>query len=118
MGRAAGHDGLRPVPGLPPGLAERVRQAARAELALRSEARSARPDAPGAGVPRLIWTAMGAIALLSVGFLIPAVQAFIQDQKLTAGASLALVLILQNALTLLFAPVVLRRESRFPGGPL
>lgn len=103
-------------PGLPPGLSERVRRAARAELALPLEARAARSGGPGAGVPRLIWAAMGAVAVLSIGFLVPAVQAFIQDQKLTLGASLALGLILQNALTLVFAPVVLKRENRFQGG--
>jgi anti-sigma factor RsiW len=102
------------TPGLPPGLAERVRQAARDELVLRSErqAAGARPQ-PGPRVPGFIWAATAAVTFLTLGFLVPAAQVFIEDRKLTLGTAFALTLVLQNTLTLFFAPVVLRHERHF-----
>jgi anti-sigma factor RsiW len=106
-----------PAPELPSGLSEKVRQAAHAELGSRLGERAARQKAPaGPGVPGFIWAAIGAVTVLTLGFLIPAVREVVENQKLTPGAALALVLILQNTLTLFFAPVVLRRERHLQGG--
>ena len=100
-----------PKPELPSGLAERVRLAAHAEILCRSrgEALLAREGTRPA-VPGFIWAAFAAITVLSLGVFIPGVQDFAENQKLTLGPALALILIVQNALTLFFAPVVLRRE--------
>jgi len=105
-----------PRPKLSAGLAEKVRLAAQAELARRSggDLRAlvdARPSVPG-----FIWAALAAITVLTLAFFIPGVQDFAENQKLTLGTALALVLIAQNTLTLLFAPVVLRRERHSQGG--
>ncbi|OGD22473.1 MAG: hypothetical protein A2W03_02620 [Candidatus Aminicenantes bacterium RBG_16_63_16] len=103
--------------GAPSGLAERVRRAAHAELhsGLAGEAwwapADARPEVPG-----FVWAALAAITILTLGFLIPGVQDFVENQKLTLGTGLVLVLILQNTLTLFFAPVVLRRRRYLQGG--
>ena len=79
--------------------------------------RAVREKAPaGPGVPGFIWAAIGAVTVLTLGFLIPAIHKVIENQKLTFGAVLILVLVLQNTLTLFFAPVVLRRERHFQGG--
>jgi hypothetical protein len=107
----------RPAPELPSGLSEKVRLAAHAELVSRLRERADRERAPaGPGVPGLIWAAIGTVTALTLGFLIPAVHEVIENQKLTFGAALVLGLVLQNTLTLFFAPVVLRRERHLQGG--
>lgn len=100
-----------PKPELPSGLAERVRLAAHAEILSQSrgEALLARKGTRPA-VPGFIWAAFAAVTVLTLGFFIPGVQDFVENQKLTLGTALVLLLIVQNTLTLLFAPVVLRRE--------
>lgn len=106
------------APELPAGLDERVRKSAHAELIARlggRRAAGARPDVK-AEVPGLIWAALAAITVLTLSFLIPGVQDLVENQKLTLGTGLVLILILQNALTLFFAPVVLRRERNVQGG--
>ena len=93
--------------GAPSGLAERVRRAAHAEL---------HSGAAGPAVPGFVWAALAALTILTVGILIPGVQEFVENQKLTVGTGLVLALILQNTLTLFFAPVVLRRGRHLQGG--
>jgi hypothetical protein len=106
-----------PMPELPSGLAERVRQAAHAEISSRpgGQAVLARAGAKPA-VPGFIWAALAAITILTLGFFIPGIQDFVENQKLTLGTALVLILILQNTLTLFFAPIVLRRERHSQGG--
>ncbi len=105
------------APELPAGLDARVRKSAHAELIARLGGRvaGARPDVK-VEVPGLIWAALTVITVLTLSFLIPGVQDLVENQKLTLGTGLVLILILQNALTLFFAPVVLRRERRVQGG--
>jgi hypothetical protein len=106
-----------PSPELPPGLAGRVRQAAHAEISFRpgGQAALARADTRPA-VPGFIWAALAAITVLTLGFFIPGIQDFVENQKLTLGTALVLIIIVQNSLTLFFAPVVLRRERQTRGG--
>jgi anti-sigma factor RsiW len=106
-----------PAPELPPRLAERVRQAAHAAILSRSGGGPSRARAHARpAVPVFIWAAFAAITVLTLGFLMPGVRDFIDNQKLTLGTALVLILILQNTVTLFFAPVVLRRERHFQGG--
>ena len=107
-----------PAPaGAPSGLAERVRRAAHAELRSGPAGEASRaPADAGPAVPGFVWAALAAITFLTLGFLIPGVQDFVENQKLTLGTGLVLVLILQNTLTLFFAPVVLRRRRHLQGG--
>jgi hypothetical protein len=48
---------------------------------------------------------------LTLGFLLPGVEKFLQDPRLTFKTALVLIFFLQNALTLFFAPVLLRRRD-------
>jgi hypothetical protein len=99
------------APRLPSELAEKVRLAGHAEIASRLGDRAGRARAEErTAVPPFIWAAFAAITLLTLAFFIPGLQDFMQNQKLTLGTALVLILILQNALTLLFAPVVMRRQ--------
>jgi anti-sigma factor RsiW len=105
--------GKAPGPRLPAELAERIRRAAHAEILLGPGGRAGRARAEARpAVPGFIWAAFAAITVLTLGFLIPEVQDFIENQKLTLGTALVLIILLQNTLTLLFAPVVLRRPRR------
>jgi predicted anti-sigma-YlaC factor YlaD len=60
------------------------------------------------GVPWVIWAALVVLTLLTIDFLIPRIERFWQDQKITLETALVLVLLLQNALMLFFAPVIMR----------
>jgi anti-sigma factor RsiW len=105
--------GKAPAAKLPADLAERVRLAAHAKILVRPGGRAARArKETRPAVPGFIWAAFAAITVLTLGFLIPGVQDFVENQKLTLGTALVLILLLQNTLTLLLAPVVLRRPRQ------
>jgi anti-sigma factor RsiW len=108
-----------PAPELPPSLAERVRQAAHAAILSRSGGGTSRARAQARpALPGFIWAAFAAITVLTLGFLMPGVRDFIDNQKLTLGTALVLILILQNTVTLFFAPVALRRGRHLQGGQI
>jgi anti-sigma factor RsiW len=105
---------VRSVPsfGPTPDLDERVRRACRAEL-VRRYSPSAQPERPEKkpSVPRPLWAALGALTFLTVGFLIPGIEKFLEDQRITWQTAAVLLLLLQNTLTLFSLPVILRRSS-------
>lgn len=104
-----------PGPALPSELENRVRLACHEELESKVQGRRKRSrSAPSAGVPWAIWAALVALTVLTLSFLIPGVEAFRQEQKITLEAVVALLLVFQNALMLFFAPVIMRRR-RFSG---
>jgi len=97
-------------------LSDRVRILCHAELG--SRVRSDAGQAPGrrpAAVPWPIWAALLVLTGLTLCFLIPGLEEFSESQKLTLGTVLVLLVILQNALMLFFAPLVMRpgRSSQF-----
>lgn len=96
---------------LPPALERKVRLACHEELGAGSlqRARSRRARA-GVHVPWPIWVALAVLTALTAAFLVPGVGEFLRDQKFTLEAVLVLGIILQNALMLFFAPVILRRR--------
>jgi anti-sigma factor RsiW len=106
-----GHLAQAGGPGLPEDLEAGVRLAGHAAVRSLYEDQAV-PDRPERRepVPSFIWLAFTAIVLLTLALFIPGLQGLAENQKMTLGAALALILVLQNALTLLFAPVVLRRQ--------
>jgi len=64
-----------------------------------------------ADVPWMIWVGFAGLTLLTVIFFIPRIDEFWQNQKITLEMALGLVLLIQNALMLFFAPVVVRRQG-------
>jgi hypothetical protein len=93
-----------PVPELDAGLAEKVRLRCHAELDTKAVRRSA-------GVPRSIWAAFCILTVITVGFFIPQIQEFFTTKEFTPAIGLLLIIILQNAVMLFFAPVIMRRQS-------
>jgi len=102
-----------PVPSLPFALEERVRLACHEELNSKLHLQT-RPAlrAPSAPVPWPIWAALAALILLTLAFLIPCIEEFLEKQSFSLRTVLVLVLILQNSLMLFFAPVIMRRRGR------
>ncbi|MDH4272668.1 MAG: zf-HC2 domain-containing protein [Candidatus Aminicenantes bacterium] len=92
-----------PVPELDADLAEKVRLRCHAELDTKAARRPA-------GVPWSIWAAFGILIVITVGFFIPQIQEFFTTKEFTPAIGLLLVIILQNAVMLFFAPVVMRRQ--------
>ncbi len=103
-----------PAADLPPDLDYRVRLSCHDAIRTSGgKRRRAQPAAPRqiAPVPWPIWAALSALTVLTLAFVIPGILEFWQNQKLTPGIILVLVLILQNALMLLFVPVIVRRQQ-------
>jgi len=99
-----------PGPALSVGLSDSVRLRCRAELdaGLPPRLRPA-PSKQPAGVPWPILAALLVLTGLTIVFLIPGLEEFRQSQKLTLGTALVLLVILQNALMLFAAPLLMRR---------
>jgi anti-sigma factor RsiW len=98
------------APPLSAELEEKVRKLCQAEIS-----RMPRPAAlpsfrKGPALPAFFWPAFGALVFLTVALLVPGIRALIRDGSWTFPAVLALVLVIQNGLTLLFAPLVLARR--------
>jgi hypothetical protein len=86
----------------------RLRCHAELETALPASQKPA-PLHGSAGVPWPIWAALLVLTGLTIVFLIPGLEEFRQSQKLTLGTALVLLIILQNALMLFAAPLLMRR---------
>lgn len=100
-----------PSPALSPELEERVRLACHEELNSRLQRQTRRErSTPSPPVPWPIWAALAALTVLTAGFLIPGLEEFLQKQSFSLRTVLALILILQNALTLFFVPIIMRRR--------
>jgi anti-sigma factor RsiW len=91
------------APALEPELAEKVRLRCHAELAQKS---SRKP----AGVPWSIWAAFGLLTVITLGFFIPQIMDFFATKEFTPAMGLLLAILLQNAVMLFFAPVIMRRQ--------
>jgi len=113
------HLSFQKTPSLPlsPELEQKVRLACHEELGAKPMRRArTRRSRAGVHVPWPIWVALAVLTVLTAAFLVPGVGGFLRDQKVTLEAVLVLGIILQNALTLFFAPVIMRR--RRPSRPL
>lgn len=107
--------GKSPCPEFSAGLAERTRLRCRSEM----DVLSRRPGIPESGsrpqaAPWPVLAALLVLTGLTVIFFIPAVGTFFKTQKVTIETVLVFFLVLQNAVMLLFAPVLLRRDGLSP----
>jgi len=97
-------------PALSVELSDSVRLRCRAQLDSLSLGRASRGFGKRpAAVPWPIWAALLVLTGLTIVFLIPGLEEFRQSQKLTLGTALGLLIILQNALMLFAAPLLMRR---------
>jgi predicted anti-sigma-YlaC factor YlaD len=88
-----------PAPSLPSDLDFRTRLACHAKLCKKT-----------AEVPLMIWAGFAALTLFTVILLVPRLEGFWQSQKMTIEIGLSFIVLLQNALMLFFAPLVVGRQ--------
>ena len=92
-------------------LSDSVRLLCRAELDFLSRSRPGQDfGRRAAAVPWPVLAALLVLTGLTLVLLIPGLEDFRQSQKLTLGTALVLLVILQNALMLFFAPLLMRRD--------
>jgi anti-sigma factor RsiW len=97
-------------PALSSDLSDRVRLRCLAELDSRSRRGVGRDlRRSPATVPWPVWAALLVLTGLTLVFLIPGLEQFSRSQKLTLGTALGLLVILQNALALFAAPLLMKR---------
>jgi len=99
-----------PVQRLPSELENRVRLICHSELNSKAlgQLRLSR-SRKSTRVPWMIWASLVVLTFLTIDFLIPRIEEFWQNQKFTLETVLVLILMLQNALMLFFAPIIIRR---------
>jgi len=100
-----------PQPVLPPGLAQKTRRTCQAEISRRPAAASKIAKLiPSDPIPKYVWAALLPLILLTVLVLAPTLKEIRLDQTLTFASAAALTMIIQNAVTLLFAQILIRRR--------
>jgi hypothetical protein len=100
-----------PQPVLPPDLAQKTRLRCYAEI---SRQPAAAPKiarlTPSEPIPKYVWAVLLALILLTVFIIVPLFKEIRLDQTLTFTSVVALTIIIQNAVMLLFAPILMRRQ--------
>ncbi len=100
-----------PQPILPPDLAQKTRLRCQAEMNQRPAAASKIARLiPSDPIPKYVWAALLPLILLTVFVLAPTLKEIRLDQTLTFTSATALTIIIQNAVMLLFAPILIRRR--------
>jgi anti-sigma factor RsiW len=100
-----------PQPILPPDLAQKTRLRCQAEISRQPAAASKIAKLiPSDPIPKYVWAALLPLILLTVLVLAPTLKEIRLDQTLTFASAAALTIIIQNAVTLLFAPILIRRR--------
>ncbi len=98
-------------PVLPPDLAQKTRLRCQAELSRQPAAASKIARLiPSDSIPKYVWAALLPLILLTVFVLAPTLKEIRLDQTLTFASVAALTIIIQNAVMLLFAPILIRRR--------
>lgn len=98
-----------PKPVLPPELAEKTRQRCYAELKKQSEARKSALLTPPSPIPIYVWAVLIAVTFLTMFITIPVISEIKLDEPLTFKSAAVLMLIIQNAVMLFFAPILIRK---------
>ncbi len=99
-----------PQPILPPDLAQNTRRRCQAEISRRpAAAKKIARLIPSDSVPKYVWAALLPLILLTVLVIAPTLKEIRLDQTLTFASAAALTIIIQNAVMLLFAPILIRR---------
>jgi anti-sigma factor RsiW len=100
-----------PKAGIPAPLESRVRSLCHAEIsALRAGQTQPDLSSKSAPVPWTIWAALAVLTGLTLALLVGGIEQFSRTREVTRGVLLLLILVLQNGLTLFFAPLVMRRQ--------
>ncbi|MQY60434.1 hypothetical protein GH153_01150 [bacterium] len=100
-----------PQPVLPPDLAQKTRLRCQAEIGRRpAPATKIARLIPSDPIPKYVWAALLPLILLTVFVLAPTLKEIRLDQTLTFASAAALTIIIQNAVMLLFAPILIRRR--------
>ena len=98
-----------PKPVLPPELAEKTRQRCYAELKKQFEARKSALLAPPSPIPIYVWAVLIVVTILTMFITIPVISEIKLDESMTFKSAAVLTLIIQNAVMLFFAPILIRK---------
>jgi len=100
-----------PQPVLPPYLAQKTRRRCQAEISQQPAAATKIAKLiPSDPIPKYVWAVLLPLILLTVFVLAPTLKEIRLDQTLTFASAAALTIIIQNAVMLLFAPILIRRR--------
>jgi hypothetical protein len=100
-----------PQPVLPPDLAQKTRHRCLAELSQQpAVATKIAKLIPSDPIPKYVWAALLPLILLTVLVIAPIFKEIRLDQTLKFTSVVALTIIIQNAVMLLFAPILIRRR--------
>jgi len=100
-----------PQPVLPPDLAQKTRLRCQAEMSQQPAAASKIARLiPSDSIPKYVWAALLPLILLTVFVIAPTLKEIRLDQTLTFASVVAFTIIIQNAVMLLFAPILIRRR--------
>ena len=100
-----------PQPILPPDLAQKTLHRCQTEISQQpATATKIAKLIPSAPIPKYVWAVLLPLILLTVFVLAPTLKEIRLDQTLTFASAAALTIIIQNAVMLLFAPILIRRR--------
>ncbi len=100
-----------PQPVLPPDLAQKTRLRCQAEMSQQpAAAKKTAKLIPSDTIPKYVWAALLPLILLTVLVIVPIFKEIRLDQTLKFTSAAALTIIIQNAVMLLFAPILIRRR--------
>lgn len=100
-----------PTPELSPELAENTRLRCYAEMKKQREAAQEKRSlrALSRPIPVYVWATLFVLTLLTMVIILPAIREIRFDQTLSFKAAAVLTLIIQNAVMLFFAPILIRK---------
>jgi anti-sigma factor RsiW len=99
-----------PKPVLPPDLARKTRQRCLEEMRLRpASPERAFAQTRSSPIPKYVWAALIPLIILTVLLIVPVMMEIRLDQTLTFKSAAVLSLIIQNAVMLIFAPILIRK---------
>ncbi len=100
-----------PTPELSPDLAENTRLRCYAEMKKQQEAARERRSSRTLSrpIPVYVWATLFVLTLLTMVVILPVVKEIKFDQTLSFKAAAVLTLIIQNAVMLFFAPILIRK---------
>jgi len=99
-----------PQPVLPTDLAQKTRLRCHAEMNREpAAARKIDQVTPSETIPKYVWVALLPLIFLTMILIVPVFKEIRLDQTLTFASVVALTIIIQNAVMLLFAPILIRR---------
>jgi len=100
-----------PTPGLSPDLVENTRLRCYAEMKKQQEAARERNSSRthSRPIPVYVWATLFVLTLLTMVIILPVIREIRFDQALSFKAAAVLTLIIQNAVMLFFAPILIRK---------